>query len=261
MSLQHFFLKEQVLAQESDAVFPLRLSDDDLKHARVLRLSAGEHVAVVDAASDYFECEVVSCGPDGVTACIASKLEAPQRPQVVLLQGIAKGEKMDQVVRHASELGVSGIVPLACDRSIVKLDAKKAASRTQRWRAIAKSAAMQAGLAAVPEVSEPLSVRKAAEMLAGATAVLVFWEEAPLSAKIAPALSAALSACDCPDPIDARVAVVIGPEGGLTPREVAAFEEANDRTHAVTLGPSILRTETAGIVAPALVLYELEGRA
>lgn len=261
MSLPHFFLEGQVVSNEAEAVFPLRLSADDLKHARVLRLSAGEHVAVVDAASDYFECEVVSCGPDGVTARIAAKLDAPERPSVVLLQGIAKGEKMDQVVRHATELGVSAIVPLACERSIVKLDAKKAASRTARWRAIAKSAAMQAGLTAIPEVSEPKAVREAAEALAGATAVLVFWEEAPLSAKIAPALASALAACSCADPADARVAVVVGPEGGLSAAEVAAFEASNERTSAVTLGPSILRTETAGIVAPALVLYELEGRA
>ena len=260
MSLHHFFLEDQVLADEGDAVFPLRLAADDLKHAHVLRLQPGEHVAVVDAASDYFECEVVSFDADGMTVRIASKLDAPARPHVVLLQGIAKGEKMDQVVRHATELGVSGIVPLACERSIVKLDAKKAASRTQRWRAIAKSAAMQAGLAAMPEVSEPLTVREASHALAGATAVLVFWEEAPLDAKIALALADALGACGCADAADARVAVVVGPEGGLPSREVALFHEAGPRTHVVTLGPSILRTETAGVVAPALVLYELEGR-
>lgn len=260
MSLHHFFLDDQILADEADAVFPLRLAADDLKHARVLRLQPGEHVAVVDAAADYFECEVVSFDGGGMTARISSKLDAPARPSVVLLQGIAKGEKMDQVVRHATELGVSGIVPLACERSIVKLDAKKAASRTQRWRTIAKSAAMQAGRASVPEVSEPLGVRHAARSLAEATAVLVFWEEAPLDAKIAPALAEALAACGCSDVADARVGVVVGPEGGLTAREVAAFQEACPRARAVTLGPSILRTETAGVVAPALVLYELEGR-
>lgn len=260
MSLHHFFLEDQVIAQESEAEFPLRLSAEDLKHARVLRLAPGEHIAVVDAASDFFECELVSCNADGIIARIAAKLDAPERAQVVLVQGIAKGEKMDQVVRHATELGVSGIVPLACERSIVKLDAKKAASRTQRWRTIAKSAAMQAGRASVPEVSEPLGVRHAARSLAEATAVLVFWEEAPLDAKIAPALAEALAACGCSDVADARVGVVVGPEGGLTAREVAAFQEACPRARAVTLGPSILRTETAGVVAPALVLYELEGR-
>lgn len=260
MSLHHFFLEDQVIAQESEAEFPLRLSAEDLKHARVLRLAPGEHIAVVDAASDFFECELVSCNADGIIARIAAKLDAPERAQVVLVQGIAKGEKMDQVVRHATELGIAGIVPLSCERSIVKLDAKKAASRVQRWSAIAKSAAMQAGLTAVPEVSCPLSVREAAEMLAGATAVLVFWEEAPLSAKIAPALSSALAACDCLDAKDARIAVVVGPEGGLSAREVEQFQAVCPRTYPVTLGPSILRTETAGIVAPALVLYELEGR-
>lgn len=259
MSLPRFFLDNQVLAAETEAVFPLRLSRDDAKHARVLRLTAGEHVAVIDAGQDYFECEIVDFSDQLPLVRIARHQEGGATgPQVILLQGLAKGDKMETVIRHATEVGVAGFVPLACVRSIVKLDGKKAAAKTERWQAIAKSAAMQSGQPRIPEVSEPASVREAAGMLAGATAVLVCWEEAPQSASLAEAVHGALVATHTPAE-DARIAVVVGPEGGLSEEEVQLLLGSNPQARLVTLGPSILRTETAGIVAPALVLYELGG--
>ena len=98
MSLPHFFLREQVLAFESAPVFALHLDADDTKHAKVLRLAVGEHIAVVDAVSDYFECEIVSFEGDELSVSIAQKLSSYARPEVVLVQGLAKGEKMDTIV-------------------------------------------------------------------------------------------------------------------------------------------------------------------
>lgn len=259
MSLPRFFLENQVLAAETEAVFPLRLATDDAKHAKVLRLAAGEHVAVIDAASDYFECEIVDFSDGLPLVSIARHEEAVEEgPRVMLLQGLAKGDKMETVIRHATEVGVAAFVPLACRRSVVKLDGKKAAAKTGRWLAIAKSAAMQSGQARIPEVSEPMAVGEAASMLAEATAVLVCWEEAPGSASLREAIQGALAATRTPA-ADARIAVVVGPEGGLAEEEVRALLASNPRARLVTLGPSILRTETAGIVAPALALYELGG--
>ncbi|WP_172135546.1 16S rRNA (uracil(1498)-N(3))-methyltransferase [Adlercreutzia sp. ZJ473] len=260
MSLHQFFLDDQVLADEGAAVFPLRLAPDDARHARVLRLAPGEHVAVVDAARDYFECEVVSFDDAMPLVRIARRLDAPDDgPRVILLQGLAKGDKMETVIRHATEVGVEAFVPLRCARSVMKVDAKKAAAKRSRWQAVAKSAAMQAGRRAVPEVSEPLGLPEACELLANATAVLVCWEEAPQTATMRAALSDALAHAGCAVAADARVAVVVGPEGGLAPEEVERLLSCNPRARLVSLGPSILRTETAGVVAPALVLYELGG--
>ena len=260
MALPRFFLDEQVVGEEGEAVFPLRLSADDAKHARVLRLKTGEHVAVVDAARDYFECEIVSFDDDIPLVKITRHADVPDAgPQVVLVQGLAKGDKMETGIRHATELGVTGFVPLSCRRSVLKLDAKRAASKLARWRAIAKSAAMQSGQMAVPEVADIASLDDACALLSQATAVLVCWEEAPGTASLSDALSSALAECACPDASDARIAVVVGPEGGLEQAEVDALLACNPRASLVTLGPSILRTETAGIVAPALVIYELGG--
>ena len=259
MSLPRFFLENQVLAAETEAVFPLRLAADDAKHAKVLRLAPGEHIAVIDGASDYFECEIVDFSDSLPLVSIARHEEtAAEGPQVILLQGLAKGDKMETVIRHATEVGVAAFVPLACKRSVVKLDGKKAAAKTERWRAIAKSAAMQSGQARIPEVSEPATVGEACALLGGATAVLVCWEEAPESASLRGAIRGALAAT-CTPAADARIAVVVGPEGGLAEEEVRRLLDCNPRAALVTLGPSILRTETAGIVAPALALYELGG--
>lgn len=256
MSLARFFLPSQVLACEQESPFILRLSAEDEHHARVLRLAAGEHVAVVDAAQDYFECEIVSFDAAGMCVRIAAHNSASvDRPQVCLLQGISKGDKVDVVIRHATELGVTQFVPLACERSVVKLDGDKAHKRVGRWRAIAKSAAMQSGQPRIPEVTLPYRCDEVAEILSDATCILICWEEAHgvgVSEAIAQALqlSGQTAAHAC-------VALVIGPEGGLTQHEVDYFLHMGPPAYAVTLGPSILRTETAGIVAPALALSTL----
>lgn len=259
MSLHQFFLDSQVLADETGETVRLRLDDDDMRHARVLRLEPGEHIAVIDAASDYFECEIVSV-EDGITVRIAAREEGGEDgPTVILLQGLAKGDKMEEVIRHATEIGVSAFVPLKCARSVVKLDEKRAEARTKRWRSVAQSAAKQSGRRIVPEVSEPTSIAKACELISSAHAVLICWEEAPASCSLREAVSAGLAYWQVVSANDARVAVIVGPEGGLEKSEVEILLACNPCARLVTLGRSILRTETAGVVAPALALYELGG--
>ena len=148
-------------------------------------------------------------------------------------------------------------MPVSFSRCVMKLEAKRAESKLARWRSIAKSAAMQSGQPAVPEIAGIANLPEACDAMSRASAVLVCWEEAPQSLSIGDALRASLAACACTVPSDARVAVVVGPEGGLSEREVEALLGCNPRASLVSLGSSILRTETAGIVAPALALYEL----
>lgn len=257
MSLPRFFLDEQVISEEESAEFSLRLAADDVKHAKVLRLKAGEHIAVIDASTDYFECEIVDFSDQLPVVRITRHEQAAPRPQVFLLQGLAKGEKMDLVMRHATELGVSGIVPLDCSRSVLKLDEKKRGKRIERWQAIAKSAAMQSGQPVVAQVSDVMTVKQAASWLSDFDCVLIAWEEAPTSCGMRAALDAGLQGRQGDAAADARIAVIVGPEGGLSQAEVDLLIGCNPAARLVSLGSSILRTETAGIVAPALVLYEL----
>jgi len=170
-----------------------------------------------------------------VGATAAGKLDV-QEP-LVLLQGLAKGDRMDLVVQKTTELGVTRIVPVICARSVARPG--EGAQRITRWRTIAREAARQSGRADVPQVDAPMSF---ADALAGLGPLddtrLALWEEA----RGAPLLAAL--------PETGAVALLVGPEGGLERDEIAQAGAAGFAV--VDLGKRILRTETAAIVAVAL---------
>ncbi len=226
---------------------PLPLATSDVHHLRdVLRLETGAQIAVVEPSGEASEVRLTAIGADGVRAAFVQSLPRPDVPRVWLVQGLAKGEKMDLIVRQATELGVERILPLASERSVVRLDARKAAERVERWRRIAAEAAKQSQQARVPMVAELVDVASLPAGLSMCALMLLAWEEAA----DAPSIGAAVAAAR-PDAADA-VAVIVGPEGGFTPQEAAAMVASGARV--VSLGPTVLRTETAGVVAPALVL-------
>lgn len=260
MSLHRFFLTEAICAPAAKAGGPvaqscaLPLSAEDVHHAvSVLRVRAGEELEAVEPDGGVWRVRVESATRDAIVATPLSHEApgAPGRPPVTLVQGVAKGEKMDAIVRQAVEVGVDEIVPILTERSVVKLDERKRAERGERWRRIAKSGAEQAHRTRVPNVSDPVDWREAGERLAGCDAVVVLWEDER-------AMSLAEALAPWRGRADARVAVVVGPEGGLSSSEVEAMRASG--AVAATLGPTILRTETAAVVAVALAIHEL-GRA
>lgn len=256
MSLPRFFLTKQILGNITSASFELDLSADDLKHAQVLRLQPGEHIAVIDAAQDYFECEIIESS-DHLVASITSRSEQQTpRPHITLAQGLPKGTKFDDIVRHATEVGVDEFIPLATQRSIVHLDAKKAQAKQARWQEIAKSAAMQSGRETIPAVAPVQTVREVCNHATDFDCVIIFWEEATAKDTITRALTPLFNLSHS-EYTEASVLLVVGPEGGLDPAEVTTLLEANPQVSTATLGPYILRTETAGLMAPGLVAYEL----
>lgn len=159
---------------------------------------------------------------------------------MTLVQGIPKGAKMDVVIRMGTELGVVQFVPVHARRSIAT------GARTARWRRIAVEAAKQCRRSDVPAVSDPVSLSEALKQVAEYDLILVLWEGEQHRTIAEELRSSAPSS---------RVAVVVGPEGGLEAAEVAQAVDAG--AVPVSLGPLILRTETAAIVAVAMVLYEL----
>lgn len=256
MSLHHFFLDHQVIADIPQAEFMLELSAEDAKHARVLRLELGEHISVVDAASDYFELEITSATPEGLQVRIARHVEvaAPVIP-IALIQGLAKGDKMDRVVRQTTELGVDTIVPVQFRRSVVRFDEAKAAKKTQRLQAIAREAAMQSGQPSIPQVLKPESFSEWCQTLSHDDLVLLCWEEAACSDTVLATMASLVQ--EYRELPFSRIVIVIGPEGGIDGDEVALLESQSACCKRISLGPSILRTETAGIVALALVQASL----
>ena len=159
---------------------------------------------------------------------------------LTLAQGIPKGDKMDGIVRMATELGVTRVVPLMTERTVVRLEPARWTSRLGRWQRIAKEAAQQSGRAAVPEITAPRDVGSWAGESRPAGLLVCLWEEEREG------LEKRLPPGPCP-----RVTVIVGPEGGLTAEEVRGLVDAG--AVVASLGPRLLRTETAGAVAVALL--------
>lgn len=217
---------------------------EETRHlARVLRLRPGDLVRAVDGQGHEFTVRLTRVTPRAAEGeVVARTLRPAESPlHLTLAQGIPKGDKMESIVRMATELGVARIVPLVTERTVARAPAPRWAGRLGRWQRVAREAAKQSGRAVIPEVAAPAAP---AQWLADRTHArglfLCFWEEAGQG------LAGALP----PGPVE-RATAVVGPEGGLTADEVAAFSQAGAAV--VGLGARILRTETAGPVALALL--------
>jgi 16S rRNA (uracil1498-N3)-methyltransferase len=166
--------------------------------------------------------------------------------RISLLQGLAKGEKMELIIQKAVEIGVVEIFPLAMDHSVVVLDHSKAGKKTERWQKIAEAAAKQSKRDVIPAVHEVMKVSQVLQEDNWDLLVIAYESENRISLK--EVLQAHKNA--------KSIGVIIGPEGGLSNEEVKAAQEAGGI--AVSLGRRILRTETAGLVAAAAILYETD---
>jgi 16S rRNA (uracil1498-N3)-methyltransferase len=248
MSAHRFFLKAP-LAENPAA--PLPLSEADVHHAvDVLRLRVGEVVDVVAPDARVWRVRVTAATRSGVFAEVLEEVATAWLPHVTLFQGVAKGDKMDDIVRQAVEVGAEQIVPMLTARSVVQLDARKAAQRLERWQRVALAAAKQAKRTSVPHVAQRARLREALAELAGFDGAVVLWEEA-----VGEGIASAVRRCAASP--DAKIALIVGPEGGLSAEEVEALVAVGATP--ATLGPNILRTETAAIVALALAIGALGG--
>jgi 16S rRNA (uracil1498-N3)-methyltransferase len=246
MASPRFFIDGPVPASRDSAV---PLSQDDLHHITdVLRVHTGERLVLVEPGGSAKLVKVADASSRGIFVETVSDVSQTWEPRVTLVLGVAKGGKVDEAIQGAVEVGVAAVWPVELTRDVVKLDVRKRGPRTERWRRVAAAAARQAQRNAVPDVREPASFGALLESLRGFDLVLVAWEEAS-DATVRDAIG------DSGVGPDAQVAVVVGSEGGLTGAEVGRLRDAGARI--VTLGPTILRAETAGIVASALVVAEM----
>ena len=235
----HVVLAPGVVDVGVDAV---TVDGDDGHHlARVLRLAAGDRLTATDGVGHVWDATVAGVRGGRVDLALVGERAVPRAvPAVTVVHGLPKGRKLDDVVQRLTELGVERIVPATTVRSEVALDEARAAKAVDRWRRIAKAAAEQSRRAWLPEVGAVTSWNAA---LAGARGIIC-WEQAvdPLG----PAVDRLRE-----HGVDAVVAAV-GPEGGLTADEARA-----GGLPPVRLGDTVLRTETAAVVAAALVLHRL----
>ena len=246
MACPRFFI-EGPLPDAEDVAVPLGRSE--LHHLTdVLRVRGGERLVLVEPDGDAYLVEVASVTGAGLFVRRIEALPRPWEPHVTVVLGVAKGDKVDEAVQGAVEVGVEAVQPVSFARDVVKLDPRRREKRTERWRRVAAAAAKQSQRVEVPAVHEPLSFDRFVAAADSYELLLVAWEEA-CDTTVRDAIAASGVAPD------ARVAVVVGAEGGLTGAEVARLRDKGARV--VTLGPTIMRAETAGVVAPALVIAEL----
>ncbi len=214
--------------------------------ARVLRLVAGNAITLFNGDGNDYPAVIQAVGKRDVSVQVLTSQPVDNESPLTLTlaQGVARGEKMDLIVQKATELGVARIVPLLTERSEVRLDAARAEKRLAHWRAVVASACEQSGRASLPEVMPAIALETWLGSLAtdGALRLALLPKGTHKASELRFGPAGGM--------------LVVGPEGGLGQRDVAALTEA--RFQGLRLGPRILRTETAGLAALA-ALQALHG--
>lgn len=228
------------------------ITGSDVNHMKnVLRMKIGEEIAVKNGVDGKeYRCGIEAFAQDQVVCSLRfvreEGVELPSK--IYLFQGIPKADKMELIVQKAVELGVSEVIPVAVKRCVVKLDAKKAQTKVNRWQGIAEAAAKQCKRGIIPVVREPMAMKEAVAYARKLDVKLIPYELAEDMSHTKELIGAI-----CPGE---SVAVFIGPEGGFEESEVAEALAAG--IEPITLGKRILRTETAGLAVLSWLMYHLE---
>ena len=220
------------------------LSADDSRHAlTVLRLKAGDRVEVMTSGQRWLA-EIA--GEENRIVRVRKLVPLPSsepKLAITLFQGIPKADKMDWIVQKATELGVSRVVPVLMERSVVRFSAADGRKKTDRWQKISREAGKQCGRCVLPAIDLPLTLDQLAARPNLPALNVVPWEEAegfgPLALREA-------------YPVMESLGILIGPEGGISSREIALLKSKGFLP--MTLGKRILRTETAGLAALASLM-------
>ena len=228
------------------------LNEDDAHHVRVvLQMSPGGRISVLDGSGTEWEATLLTVGKRSATAALKSSSRPQTEPhtRIMIAQALPKmAEKMEQVLQRGTEIGAHGFRAFSSTRSLTHLTGERQEKRLARWKSIIKTAAEQSHRALLPEA---FAVDTFETILASASeydlAILAYEDERERS------LKAALRR----EPGPRSILLVVGPESGITPQEADAARAAG--LISVSLGPRILRTETAAMAAAAQILYELEG--
>lgn len=219
------------------------ITGEDARHiAKSLRMKEGEMLELCDGNGMDYSCEIDSFAGGDVVVNVFRAAPSSTEPStfVTLIQSLPKADKMDSVMQKAVETGASRMIPVLSMRCISRPDTKSAAKKAERWQKIASEAAKQCGRGILPQVDPVTDFRKAVEEAAHDGEVVLFYEGGgePLTKLVSPKTR--------------RLSIVIGPEGGFAPEEVEFAKSLGVKT--ATLGPRILRTETAPIAALSAIM-------
>jgi 16S rRNA (uracil1498-N3)-methyltransferase len=241
--MRRFFI-EPTAASGSIAV----LSRTDSKHIRtVLRLKPGTGIVLFDGTGAEYEAEIAAASSEGVTVSILKRIavDSESPVSITVAQGFLKEKKMDELIRALTELGITRWMPFFAERSVPRPSGHRLSARTDRWQTIAREALKQCRRSRFPEIIVADSFDDVIALSANSELKIAFWEKAVDSMPVSFNRKTG-SSC-------AHIFILLGPEGGLTDSEIQVATAAGFEV--VTLGPRILRAETATIAACSLIQY------
>ena len=214
---------------------------------RVLRFRTGDHVILTEGGAHEYEVLITAVSGNALTANVVAERQPPQEPdvEITLYQSLIRANRFDFVLEKGTEIGVTRFVPITTSRTIVQGNGEPSTARSERWTRLVTEAAEQCGRGRLPRIEAPMAFEDAVR--AGTGLRLIPYEEERsqrLTAWVRGVRTHPLA-----------VSLLIGPEGGFEEAEIALARE--EGWTPVSLGPRVMRSETAGIVAPALVLDAL----
>lgn len=247
-----FFVKENQISNNK-----IEIVGDDVNHiTNVLRMKQGEILKVCNQETgENYIAEIINAQKNSVTCEIQEKLEetAESNVDITLYQGLPKFEKMELIIQKNTEVGVNAIVPVIMERTVVKLDEKQVSKKLERWQKIAEIAAKQSMRDKIPEIKNIIKINKISDSLKNEKfdTILVAYENEEKTM-----LKRELKKLENLKDKKYKIAIIIGPEGGISEREIEQLNNLGAKC--VSLGRRILRTETAGIIMSGDIMYELE---
>ncbi|MDB5052244.1 MAG: methyltransferase, RsmE family [Bacilli bacterium] len=248
--MQRYFIPSEQFLETT-----VTLHGGDAHHIiRVMRAQVGDQIICSNGLNREALVAITSMDKETVEAAVVEERAMTNETavEVWIAQSLPKGDKLETIIQKCTEIGAARIIPFVSERTIVQYDDKKEAKRLERWAKIAKEAAEQAHRNKVPDVSGPQSWKQILQLISQVEIALICYEkESGLQLK---QLLVRTFANNGSGPALGKVMLLIGPEGGFTPKEVSEAESAG--SHSISLGKRILRTETAAMVALTCVLYE-----
>ena len=245
-----FFVTSEDIHQEE-----IKITGKDVNHIKnVLRKKIGEELTICnqDLSTDYL-CNIIEMEEDSIQCHIIKQLETNSEAniKVSIFQGLPKADKMEWVIQKAVELGVYDITPIEMKRCVVKLTDKDKIKKLQRWQKIAEVAAKQSGRNRIPSINKIESIKNICNLCSDYDIVIVAYENEKENK-----LKYELQKLKHLPTEDFKIAVLIGPEGGIDASEIQLLKEKEAKI--VTLGNRILSTETVALNVLSIIMYELE---
>lgn len=247
-----FFVLQEQVDEKNEKI---EIVGTDVNHIKnVLRAKLGDIIEVCNYSEQKnYKCEIEYIQKESIMAKIIEEFEdtVESNIKVSVFQGIPKAEKMELIIQKAVELGVYDIIPVEMKRCVVKLNAKDADKKIQRWQKISEVAAKQCGRSIIPRINSVISSKNICNIIKEYDIVLIAYEQEKITTLKQELLNIKQIGKE-----ELKIAIVIGPEGGIESKEIEEWKENGAKI--ITLGKRILRTETVALQMLSVIMYELE---